>query len=286
MADTVMMMTGGSTRVANLRDGLFGVSGANRASVFGKMANAGASGEDWAARYLAWMALGGTTKLLPQAVLGVVANTQVLGVKRKGQTAVADPNMLATAKHLCLFTLPRNDAGLVFKFDLATASFNYHELSQPLLATSGDLEMWRQLCGMGQPRPVRVLNFANRATTPFLQAQWVLRADWYPDTAPVGNHEGKIEVGVQPTNELPWCWIAAANDLAAAKTYAHEHAVNGQDLPECPSGWSAGQFTAEQQDAWATRAAINAGLAVFVYLDDLAQGRIPRFRAYNECPSP
>jgi len=230
------------------------------------------------------MALGGTSKLLPPAVLGVVANTQVLGIKRMGQTAVADANMLSTGKHLCLFTLPRTDAGISFKFDPATASFNYQQVSAPLIATNGDLALWQQLCTMGHPAPVRVLLYDPKG--PGFIAQKLMRASQYPSNAPVGNHLGKIDGGVLPENQLPWCWTATAQEQAAAKAYAHEHAVAGQDLPECPTGWSAGQLTDEEREAWAVRGAINAGLSVFVYLDDLAQGRIPRRRAFNECPSP
>ncbi len=56
-------ITGGTTLVANLRDGLFGPggqSGDNVKRVFGPFAGSGVSPDDWAGRYVAWMGLGGT----------------------------------------------------------------------------------------------------------------------------------------------------------------------------------------------------------------------------------
>ena len=279
MADTVLTMTGGSTRVANLRDGLFGSAGANRAGVFGKAPTTNADSEDWSARYLAWMALGGTAKLLPPAVLGVVANTQVLGVKRRGVTTLADANMLATAKDLCLYTLPRPGTGL--NFNPSTASFNYKDVSQPLITSNGDFELWRRLCDMGHTPPVRLMLFQEKPVplAPFK----LLRPEKYPSDTPVGNHRGGIEQGLQASNRLPWCWTAIAKDYAAAKAFAHANAVDGQDLPECPLVSTEEPLTDDEIEAWGERGAINAGLAVFVYLDDLAHGK-PRQRAYNECP--
>jgi mono/diheme cytochrome c family protein len=289
MADTIVTMTGGSTRVANLREGLFGGAGANRSSVFGKAATANTTGEDWAARYLTWMAMGGTTKLLPLAVIRVVANTQALGVKRRGSTTLADPNMLETAKHLCSYILPRLDAGL--RFDPTTASFNYEQAVVPVVASNGDLALWKRLCVMGQPAPLRILLATEEGATgiAFTPTQIANPAN-YPSDAPVGNHLGKVESGVQSGNQLPWCWVATASGLAAARAYAHEHAVDGRDLPECPTGyqtsdWTPNVLTTEQKEGWAERGAINAGMAVFMYLDALGKGAKPR-AAYNDCPSP
>ncbi len=59
-AQTLAEMTGGTARVANFRDGLFGPfgkNGENRKRVF--------PSEDVAARYLPWMALGGTKVTIP-----------------------------------------------------------------------------------------------------------------------------------------------------------------------------------------------------------------------------
>ena len=86
LASTLLNVTGGSVRVADLRDGLFGPvgSGSNRASVFGNDANnLGITSDDMAARYLAWMALGGTNAQIPAAILNIVGYTQVLGASRK-----------------------------------------------------------------------------------------------------------------------------------------------------------------------------------------------------------
>ena len=82
-ADTLLLMTGGDTRVANLRDGLFGpvdAPGTNRQAVFGdkKYVSAQVKADDWAARYVAWMGRGGTQRIIPQSILNVVGAATVL----------------------------------------------------------------------------------------------------------------------------------------------------------------------------------------------------------------
>ena len=287
MADTIVTMTGGSARVANLRDGFFGAAGANRNTVFGKAATSSATAEDWAARYLTWMALGGTTKLLPLAVIRVVANTQVMGIQRRGATSLADPNMLETAKNLCSYVLPRSGRA----FDAATASFSYENADVPVVASNGDLALWQRLCAMGQPPPLRILVAAavGGGGIKFSLTE-IANPAAYPTDAPVGNHLGKVDSGVQSGNQMPWCWVATEQNLDAARAYAHEHAVDGRDLPECPVGyrttdWTPNVLTAEQKEGWAERGAINAGMAVFRYLDALVKGAKPR-PAFNDCPSP
>ncbi|HKQ71833.1 MAG TPA: hypothetical protein VJT73_20960, partial [Polyangiaceae bacterium] len=111
-ADILMTMTGGRTRVANLRDGLFGPvgnPGSQRASAFSETiqidegkATSPVGADDMAARYLAWMGSGGTNSVIPPAILQIVANTEVLGQKRSQWSyAAGDANMLGVAKELC-----------------------------------------------------------------------------------------------------------------------------------------------------------------------------------------
>ena len=40
--------------------------------------------EDWAGRYIAWMALGGTNRLIPQGLLNMVGTTPIVGERRAG----------------------------------------------------------------------------------------------------------------------------------------------------------------------------------------------------------
>ena len=44
-----------------------------------------------------------------------------------------------------------------------------------------------------------------------------------------------------------------------------------------------GGFLYPDADKWATRGAINAGLAVFLYLDQLSKGLIQAKPLYNQC---
>ncbi len=80
LADNLLVMTGGIAQVADLRDGLFGPpgpdAGSNRQAAFGTLAAgidagswASVSSDDRAARYLAWMAMGGTEVTIPEAIL-------------------------------------------------------------------------------------------------------------------------------------------------------------------------------------------------------------------------
>ena len=77
------------SRVANFRSGLFNPTPQddpydmpdlglqmNRPRVFGPYASADVTTDDWGARYLAWMALGGTGAEIPQLVWHQVAVTQ------------------------------------------------------------------------------------------------------------------------------------------------------------------------------------------------------------------
>src|SRR4029077_880432 len=71
LADEISLMTGGDARVADFRSGLFGPEGApgmNRSELFSPPnvpTSNPATPEDFTARYMAWMALGGTKVQLP-----------------------------------------------------------------------------------------------------------------------------------------------------------------------------------------------------------------------------
>jgi hypothetical protein len=105
LADEIALMTGGDARVANFRDGFFGpvaTPGTNRARVFGPAASAaGLTADDLGARYMAWMALGGTNKNLPGALLQLVSNVPVFGAHRNHIAQGGNPNMLQLGFQLC-----------------------------------------------------------------------------------------------------------------------------------------------------------------------------------------
>ena len=300
MADTLLTMTGGSARVANLRDGLFGASGAYRASAFGSVATADATTDDWAVRYLSWMALGGTSKLIPTPILGVVANTLVAGTKRANVAPPTDANMLEQARTLCKYILPAPyplGINSQLPFDPSTASFNYASTrlrNVPLIGTNGDAEMWKKLCMSGNASPIRALYYTedNMDDKPTgragLGSGLIIRREAYPAGFPVGNHLGKIQDQLEPDNEFPWCWMPGG-DLAAAEKYATDHAIDGKPLPRCPAnfGGDSTLLLSEQQlRAWYLRGAANAGMSVYVYLDGLTRlGNKPPPN-YNDCPVP
>src|SRR5690606_15602372 len=80
-AVSVSLLSGGETRVANLRDGLLG-SGSIQAQ-FGPYATADTRPIDLASRYIGWMALGGTQRTIPDPILRLVRSTRVYGHTRR-----------------------------------------------------------------------------------------------------------------------------------------------------------------------------------------------------------
>ena len=143
LAATIADMTGGRTRVANLRDGFFGPPdnpGANRDRVFGKVASADVAAEVWAARYLMFMGLGGTTAAIPQLALQTIRNGAILGVKRPQSSTldVSTANMLSVPYGLCKATVP----GDPFDFSLESGDVDYSgegAYKTPLVEKNGDL---------------------------------------------------------------------------------------------------------------------------------------------------
>jgi hypothetical protein len=303
MADNLMTMTGGNVRVANLRDGLFGPvdrSGANRQRVFGPEAsNLGITADDLGSRYLAWMALGGTKAHIPTSILNIVANTQVLGQKRHSFQSVtaASANMLSTAVELCRNVVPWNLGYQSVDFDPSTATFSYDHSA--LIASNGDAELWETLCSIGNSPPIRAMSSAkwqDGNVSLSLQPLYnVYRREGYPLNTPVADQNGNVRPALTDDNIMPWCIIrpSDAAQAAVADRYAVDHGVAGTPLPFCPSALLSGGFQMLQDlpgtgsrrefDDWAARGAINAGLAVFLYLDQVvAHGYKPK-PDYDRC---
>ncbi len=157
-AQNLNLMTGGNARVADLREGLFGpvsAPGQNRARVFGSAAAEEVSADEWGARYLAWMGLGGTQRLIPASILAIVGNTQVLGEPRHWNATPVDANMLSAAQNLCRQSLPIAPDPSVF-----SASFRFDPTGfgdTALIGANGDGELWRHLCAIDNPPPVRAV---------------------------------------------------------------------------------------------------------------------------------
>jgi hypothetical protein len=293
-ASTLQEMTGGDGRVANFRDGFFGpfgTAGDNRRRVFGS--------DDLARHYLAWMALGGTNTKIPQPILELVAGTPVLGETRVLSGVVSSANMLQVAQVLC--------TGVA---RLGTASFNIGELGQPgpqkalhtntgLMEVNGDAEMWKKLCSIDNPPPVRTFHLVSRnGEVQVVHDQTSLFwAQSYPSDAWVGDLEQRVVKGLSPDNLFPWCIVAPpAGDAVLGQWLSTQKAANGEPYPLCPDSFltEANRFKFEYDSSlgadrlidverWALRGAVNAGIAVFAYLDWLVGGGNEPVKQFNEC---
>ena len=286
-------MTGGLAEVADFRDGLFGPVGAapdaaNIQQVFGAYevpADAPDPGGwaippltayDRAARYMAWMALGGTKVQIPLGILEIVSLTQVLNQPRALAATNLSANMLSSAKGLCTTLLGANYHEAKTQFDPS----NPISYSQTLIHTNGDAELWLNLCSLNNPPPLHVLlGESFPIDEPFNQNTGTFEADpsgrslVAPTPAviqamanvPVGafrNGQAAIDTGLQPDNEWPWC----VYDLDG-----NGNTMTADGRPQCPDSVTVGAnaFTAEQEEQWTVRGAINAGFAVFEYIRSL-----------------
>jgi len=282
LAATIADMTGGQTRVANLRDGLFGppaMQGANLDRVFGFTASSTLSAEDWAARYVLWMGLGGTQRIIPPAALTVVGSTRILGVARKGALAVKDANMLSAARNLCAAVLER----LYLDFEIKTGEPDYS--GSALITTNGDAEMWEKLCTYENPLPV--VRVEVTAGGGFRTQGGVLypRTN-YPPGALVGDPAQGITNGIQASNSAPWCLVRPSSaDLQAKLDAAWKREMGEAGLPYCPDSLlpSQNEMSADQKEAFTLRGALNAGLSVFLYLQALTRGEKQPSVPYDRC---
>jgi mono/diheme cytochrome c family protein len=289
-ADILATMTGGQARVANLRDGLFGPPdnpGANRRSplTFGQP-GLPAGPDDMAARYLPFMALGGTEVTIPAAILNIVSNTEILGVRRPHQLPVTDANMLSVALGLCAEVAAGTGSN---DFDPKKGWFVH---DGALIWTNGDAELWKRLCSMNQTPPVRVLFPLGAGSFngqfPVNVPQAIRDPSSYPANAPVGTDHGTVATGIAPDNLMPWCIQVDPNRQAAYDDWMSDPKhllVDGKPYPICPPAWlaQAPSWTDEDFAKWNARGAINAGLSVFLYLDGIVKGTIKTQPRFDQC---
>lgn len=330
LADNLATMTGGGSIVADLRDGLFGPlgdPGANlRANFNATVLPAGASAawtntasDDMAARYMAWMGLGGTEVTIPTSILQIVGNTQVLGQRRLESPVGASANMLAVAKGLCTSLYPVAADGtqaaaepwyapqLTNPQDPANGTYLKGNLA--LIATNGDAELWLHICTTANPPPVLAVDGLGRyyaLDNFFPQAAFQCDAG-----APcrIGNDRAGVEdasQGIAVTNLRPWCLMKAWQQLQGAppvdpsSTDQPPKPLGKGSWPYCPdriNGPPSGGIynssfvlanplscaVGNACDAWATRGAVNAGFAVFLYLQAIENGTVQRLPDYNQC---
>jgi mono/diheme cytochrome c family protein len=295
-SDSLLLLTGGSTRVANFRTGLFGPAsqpGKGRGDVFGPVATPQLTSDDWGARYLAWMALGGTTRTIPDAILRVVGANPVLGV-RVERGVVASANMLGVARAVCRQLLP-STSSISPQIKWSDGSYTL-PLPSAVIQDNGDAWLWKKLCSFDNALPVRVMTSSNwaapGANAPLVKNSLYRRAG-YPAGAPVVDQNGFVAPTLTPANQEPWCLLrpTSASELKTAEELRQRYASAGTPIPFCPDalfardtlGVELHRLTVEDELAWELRGAVNAGLSVFTYLDDLTKGLVKRKPEFNQC---
>ena len=334
-AATLSDMTGGAARVANFKTGFFGKGGANIARVFGdelvdfyedSVPDGGVAGTppgwtgewpgvpgDWAARYLPWMALGGTKQRIPPAVTNLVAGTEVLGVTRDPPLGAGEvsANMLAVAQKICLATLPLQGVGGQPHPGVENGNISLLELygGTGLILSNGDRELWDKICYWDNPGPVIALDrsgglWADGNVHLTVTPGSYFSPAGYPANTPIGDQFGDVaDTGpageISPENHFRWCVklpLEPAEEAAARLV-----TIKGNPLPFCPPGlfdiankWKTNLDYVSLPDAgsrefrddfrlWGERGAINAGLAVFLYLKEVLVNGAPPELHYDEC---
>jgi mono/diheme cytochrome c family protein len=274
-SDNLLLITGGETRVANLRDGLFGPAnkpGNYRAPIFGPYATNEVSTNDWAARYTAWMALGGTKAKIDPVILRLVGNALVLGAKRPSTATgdAQDANMLSNARALCNQTEGRL-RGRALPFNAASGRLDTSGVALGLIESNGDAELWRRLCAFENTRPIYVLSPVHTDSADYLQPRGYHFPAGWPAEALLGDQLGSQQA-LASTNHFPWCVNApkTADETTALNAIVQDKR-GGRSLPLCASTWLQKPMTDSDLDRWATRGAINAGFAVFLHLDARAR---------------
>ncbi|HXJ18632.1 MAG TPA: hypothetical protein VMT03_00250 [Polyangia bacterium] len=315
MADEITNLTGGDARVADFRDGFLGpisAPGSYRTEVFGSAAaSLGIGVDDLSARYMAWMALGGTNKHLPQDVLNTVSLAPVLGQVRGHVALTGTPDMLRLGLDLCeeLAESDDNQTSITMSSLVPNGRMGWSQFTG-LVDVNGDAEMWLRLCNLGNPQFVRVLNMFGGWTTTKTPAglyssgnnlYWVkdpnTGTDWY-GANPVMDQLGQVHTGVTSDNYFPLCVAMPANptELQIAQQALQSTPVAGTNavIPFCPSGFVAPAHQLQVDTSaspvdyvdgrkWAARGAINAALAVFLYLDQMERDPTQRQPLYTQC---
>jgi mono/diheme cytochrome c family protein len=320
--DLLAATSEGEARPANFKVGLFGPPEQPLANIFGTfdVTHGGdmMTANRWGARYMAWMALGGTLKRIPQDILQLVGSTPILGVHRAHLTelpgaADATGNMLNLAKGLCAIVLPDPVDPFLPAFhqfgNVDSAAYPPYQYSgSPFVATNYDKEMWMHLCNDFSPRVIRVYGAYNapggdgKQTIQLLQMYYAIdptdpasAGTSFPADAPVWDHAKRVQIGVASDNLYPAC-------LDPDKIPSSTQARLG--MPVCPSGFLANgkvlwrdaglalRFPSDDRQAfddnvqaWKLRGAIATGMAVFSYLEQRvtrpALAKLPPY--YDQC---
>ena len=290
-SDSLLLLTGGATRVANFRAGLFGpveMPGTAILTEFGRARTADTSEKDWASRYMAWMALGGTTRIIPNTILNVVGNAAVAGAAvNRGATASA--NMLSVARAACSALMPE-DATFGSEFDgrysFARTNLHQEKVYQELnlIYANGDADLWRDICSFQNDAPVRAFVYEQELAGGKIniQVRQLFPRSAYPKGVAVMDQFGNPRPeGLTADNLGPWCVLGADPSASADQLKAR---IDEFHLARCPTALTASTpLTDDDKRKWSMRGAVNAGRVVFEYLDDLTNDRVAPQLAYSEC---
>jgi mono/diheme cytochrome c family protein len=317
-ADALAASSEGEARPANFHEGLFGPSdspGTNLRNTFA----IGVGGQDavgWGSRYMAWMALGGTLKVIPQDIIHQVEATTILGERRPNLHLIPgageiSANMLNLAKGLCAVVLP--DAGKANDYFNNYTTFKgvepygyppYNADVAPFIGKNEDKEMWIQLCTQFSPAVVRVYELHGSAPTVEgaddsrkVVLGSMFYADGYPSTAPVLDHRPVVVNGVNPTtNYYPAC-VRMPTDPRDVSWLQQTRLWTFYKMPPCPAEFlQNGKLmwhdsgTPDEVDQWREntarwdlRGAIAAGMSVFSYLYSAGGAQMEVKPYYNQC---
>jgi hypothetical protein len=279
--------------------------------VFGPTASAlGVTTDDLTARYVAWMTLGGTQKHLPQPILAEVSDAPVLGTVRQHIALVGTPDMLRLGLSLCEQIVSADPSENV-QYDVGnfvvTGTMNWSGLTG-LIGTNGDAEMWLRLCNLNNRQIVRVATPGGPWTATTTVADLTIASySLYWATTPTGqdlygpnpvmDDRGNLQTGVSAANLFPICVAKPSNTQQlqwATQVLAAAPVRKLSPLPFCPDGFatdsnalavdnSTGVVDYVDGRKWAARGAINAAMAVFLYLNGIESNPSQRQPLYTQC---
>jgi cytochrome c553 len=300
LATTIGELTGAETRVANFVDGLLGPKPAP--GVFAEdefRINRGATPADWQVRYMLFMGLGGTEAAIPEIAVSLVKTSPFYGVAVAAGEA-GGANMLEAASGKCARLLAST-------WRVAQGGLKVTRKEKTFLAGTGEYELWESVCGFqNEPvvrvlRPTEAINVLFESFSPVLYRSKDDSGAWvYPSDHPVGNRLGKMQLGIQPDNFLPWCVIPTVeHPLDELKQLFASEGVPDSLMPFCPEVLFATAFGGKEihqlqgltpsldntavMSRITRRGAMNAGMAAYYYLDGFTKGTFTPSPAYDEC---
>ncbi len=311
LATTILELTGGQSRVANLRDGIFGPLAAPGQYLESEFSRAGRGGtpNEWAARYAVFMGLGGTETIIPPIAINLISTSPFYGGAPKvggGLSSTSDANMLQSAVSTCdevlntlwrVFRKPEKSNEMALALDPGFV--------KSFLLGTGHFDLWNDLCSSNNQKVVRVFKVGTDGKTVFepngfqevfsakdANGNWV-----YPVNHPVGTFSGDVENGIKETNKLPWCVSPqdGASKLRAIE-YFNAAGIEKQNMmPFCPSAMLTKAFGRNVyalkglpldnglSEKWTLKGAMNAGVAAFYFMQGASRGELTARPTFEQC---